>query len=92
VLTPWAGPVRVDVTVDPPLATRGVPATLDWDGASDMTVAVDTSAPGWSVPRADLRAAKEGLRRRLYGPGERERRDAMLRRLSGRYAAWRGSS
>jgi len=91
VLAPWAGPLRVDVTVDPPLAARGIPATLDWDGASDMAVAVDAAAPGWSVPRADLRAAKEALRRRIYGPGERERRDAILQRLSDRYAAWRGS-
>lgn len=89
VLTPWAGPVRVDVTVNPPLAAPGLPTTLDWDGASDMALAVDPDGPGWSVPRQGLRAAKEDLRRRLYGPGEHALRDAILRRLSTQYAAWR---
>lgn len=87
--TPWAGPVRVDVTVDPPLAARGLPATLGWDGASDMALAIDSVGPGWSVRRPELRAAKEALRRRLYGPGERAERDAILRRLSALYAGWR---
>jgi hypothetical protein len=89
VLTPWAGPVRVDVTIDPPLAARGLPATLDWDGASDMALAVEATGPGWSVPRAQLRAAKEALRRRLYYGGQRVERDAILRRLSALYATWR---
>jgi hypothetical protein len=89
VLTPWAGPLRVDVTFDPRLAAHGLPSTLDWDGRSDMAVAVDALGPGWSVSRADLRVTKERLRERLYGRGERARRDAVLRRLSARYAEWR---
>jgi len=28
VLLPWAGPVRVDVTWDPPLVNRGLPGTI----------------------------------------------------------------
>jgi riboflavin synthase len=92
VVTPWAGPVRVDVTVDPPLAARGLPATLGWEGASDMALAIDSAGPGWSVPRAQRRAAKKALRRRLYGPGERTERDAILRRLSALYAGWRAAA
>ena len=48
--------------------------------------------PGWSVPRSQLRAAKEGLRRRLYHPGERRQRDVILRRLSDLYARWRAEA
>jgi len=92
VLTPWVGPICVDVTFDPLLAARGLPATLGWDGAADMALAVDAKGPGWSVTRAGLRPAKESLRRRLYGEGQRERRDKMLRRLSERYAAWRAEA
>jgi hypothetical protein len=89
VLTPWAGPVRVDVTWDPPLVARGLPGG-PWDGWSDTPLAVGDAGPGWAVPRDGLRAAKEGLRRRLYGPGERDVRDRVLAALSRRLAAWRG--
>ena len=89
VFTPWAGPVRVDVTWDPPLIARGLPGTLDWDGRSDMTIAVGETGAGWSVPRERLREAKEAVRVRLYGPGEREVRDEILARLAQRFAAWR---
>ena len=40
VQTPWAEPLRVDVTWDPPLIARGLPGTLDWDGAGDTLIAV----------------------------------------------------
>jgi hypothetical protein len=89
VLTPWAGPVRVDVTWDPPLIARGLPGTLDWDGRSDMTIAVGETCAGWSVPRERLREAKEAVRTRLYDPGEREVRDEILARLAQRFADWR---
>lgn len=39
VLTPWAGPLRVDVTWDPLLVRHGLPGTLDWDGRTDMLLA-----------------------------------------------------
>lgn len=87
--TPWAGPLRVDVTWDPPLITRGLPGTREWDGQSDMLLAVGEAGPGWSVPRAVLREAKEALRRRLYGPGERELRDRTLAALAKRFEEWR---
>ena len=89
VFTPWAGPVRVDVTWDPPLIARGLPGTLDWDGRSDMTIAVGETGAGWSVLEESLREAKEAVRARLYGPGEREIRDAILARLAQRFAGWR---
>jgi hypothetical protein len=89
VLTPWAGPLRVDVTWDPPLAAHGLPATLEWDGSSDMRTAVDATGPGWSLPRDGLRDAKEALRARLYAPGERSRRDRTLAALAARFSAWR---
>ena len=89
VLTPWAGPLRVDVTWDPPLIERGLSGTLRWDCRSDMAVAVGEGGPGWSVSRSRLRDAKEALRARLYGPGERAVRDETLRRLATRFVAWR---
>jgi hypothetical protein len=88
-LAPWAGPLRVDVTWDPPLVAGGLPATLHWDGCSDMATAVEALGAGWSVPRRGLRAAKEALRSRLYAGGERDRRDRILAALSARFAAWR---
>jgi hypothetical protein len=90
VMTPWAGPLRLDVTWDPPLIERGLPGTLRWDCRSDMALAVGDGGPGWSVSRSGLREAKEALRARLYGPGQREVRDQTLRRLAARFEAWRG--
>jgi len=89
VLTPWAGPLRVDVTWDPLLIERGLPGTLDWDGHSDMSLAVGEGGPCWSVPREGLREAKEALRARLYRPGERELRDRTLAAISRRFEEWR---
>jgi len=89
VMTPWAGPLRVDVTSDPPLIEHGLSGTLRWDCRSDMTLAVGDGGPGWSVSRSWLREAKEALRARLYGPGQREVRDETLRRLAARFEAWR---
>jgi len=52
VMTPWSGPLRVDVTWDQPLIERGgLPGTLNWDGRSDMLLAVGEGGPCWSVPR-----------------------------------------
>jgi hypothetical protein len=84
VLTAWAGPLRVDITWDPPLIDRGLPGTLDWDGQSDMALAVGEAGKFWSVPRERLRESKEALRARIYGPGEREIRDHILARLATR--------
>ena len=90
-MTPWAGPLRVDVTWDAPLVERGLPGTLSWDGQSDMRLAVGEGGPGWSVLRSQLRQAKEALRARLYAPGQREVRDETLRRLAARFESWRSS-
>lgn len=92
VMTPWSGPLRVDVTWDPPLVRRGLPGTLEWDGESDMLLAVGEVGPGWSVKREGLREAKEALRRRLYGPGDRELRDSTLAALARRFEAWRAGA
>ena len=89
VITPWAGPLRVDVTWDPPLIGHGLPGTLDWNAESDMLLAIGEAGAGWSVPRNGLREAKEALRRRLYGPGERELRDRTLAALAKRFEEWR---
>jgi len=89
VMTPWSGPLRVDVTWDPPLIVRGLPGTLDWDGHTDMLLAVGEGGPCWSVPRDGLRSAKEALRTRLYREGEREVRDHALAAMAKRFAAWR---
>lgn len=87
--TPWSGPLRVDVTWDPPLIAYGLPGTLDWDAQSDMRLAVDGAGAGWTVPRRQLRSAKEALRSRLYTKAERTLRDKTLAALSRRFAAWR---
>lgn len=87
--TPWAGPLRLDVTWDPPLIAYGLPGTLDWDGGGDMRLAVEGAGPGWTVPRRQLRSAKDALRERLYRRGERAARDRILAALSRRVAGWR---
>ena len=92
VLTPWAGPLRVDVTWDPPLVGRGLPGTLDWDGRTDMLLALGEGGPCWSVPRETLREAKEALRSRLYRPGQREVRDRVLAALARRFEEWRSAT
>jgi hypothetical protein len=92
VLTPWAGPLRVDVTWDPALIRRGLPGTLDWDGRTDMLLAVGEGGPCWSVPREGLREAKEALRSRLYLPGQREVRDRVLAALARRFEQWRSAT
>jgi hypothetical protein len=91
VLAPWAGPLRVDVTWDPVLVWNGLPGTLDWNGQTDMLLAVGEGGPCWAVPRPGLREAKEALRRRLYGPGEREVRDRVLNLMVARFQEWRAS-
>jgi hypothetical protein len=90
-LTPWAGPLRVDVTWDPPLVRAGLPGTLDWDGQSDMLLAVGEGGPCWAAPREGLREAKEALRARLYGPGQRKVRDRVLAAMVRRFEEWRAA-
>jgi hypothetical protein len=86
---PSFGPVLVDVTWDPPLIRAGLPGTLDWDGASDMTSAVG-SAQNWYAPDpVRLRNAKEALRRRMYSKEQRERRDRVLAAMSSAFEAFR---
>jgi hypothetical protein len=92
VLTPWAGPLRVDITWDERLIERGLRGTLNWDGQSDMALAVGEAGPGWSVPRDRLRPAKEALRARLYAHGERKTRDELLALLAARFARWRSGA
>jgi hypothetical protein len=87
--TPWAGPLRVDITWDPPLLDRGFAGPRDWDGASDTALAIDATGPGWSVRRSELRAMKEALRSRVYSPEDRALRDRMLAALSDRVARLR---
>jgi hypothetical protein len=89
--TPWAGVLRLDVTWDPPLLARGLVGTRPWDGASDMQVAIATQESGWTVPRSELRSAKEQLRAQLYDAGQRLLRDRILARLSVRFASWRNA-
>ena len=89
VLTSWAGPLRVDITWDPPLIERGLPGTLNWDGHSDMSLAVGEGGPCWAVPKDSLRDAKEALRSRLYRQGERVLRDQTLAAMARRFEEWR---
>lgn len=89
VFTPWAGPLVVDVTWDPPLLARGLPGAPDWSGREDMPFAVEWAGGAWAVPRKRLRAAKEAIRRRLYTPEERRARDRALHRMSALFEEWR---
>ena len=86
---PGMGPVRVDVTWDPPLVRRGLPGTLGWDGGSDMAVAVGDSPDWWAPDPTRLREEKEALRSRLYSREQRTVRDQVLERMSRRFAEWR---
>lgn len=89
VSVPGVGPCRVDVTWDPPLVRAGLPGQVGWDGCSDMALAVGETTEWWAPDRARLREEKEAVRARIYGPGEREVRDAALGALSERFAALR---
>ena len=88
-LTPWAGPLRLDVTYDDVLLDHGLPGTRTWDGRSDMQLATGDGSSSWAVSVEGLRQNKEQLRDRLYNTGERERRDRTLERLNDRYQQWR---
>lgn len=60
----------------------GLPGTLDCDGASDMTCAVQ---PVVSYAVADdFRAQKEKLRSRLYSAADRNKRDQILAEIAAR--------
>jgi len=85
--TPWAGPLLVDITWHPDAVTGGLPGTLDWDGASNMAVAVEPFQ-SYAVRRTNLRAQKEALRARLYSPEDRALRDATLTEIARRAAAF----
>lgn len=88
VLTPWAGPVTVDVTWHPAAVRAGLPGLPDdWDGRSDSPVAVDPVGAGYAVPRSQLRQAKEALRYRLYDGDDRARRDEVLATIARRASA-----
>ena len=89
VTMPGVGPVRVDVTWDPPLVRRGLPGTLTWDGRSDMAVAVGASDRWWAPDPSRLREQKEALRSRLYAASERAVRDRVLAAMSEQFARWR---
>lgn len=83
--TPWAGPLIVDVTWHPEAITVGLPGTLDWDGESDMAIAVQP-LQSYAVSRPRLRAQKEALRARLYSPDDRALRDATMTEIAQRVA------
>lgn len=89
VVTPWSGPFRVDITWAPPLIAAGLAGTRDWDGKSDMPLAIDAIGPGWAVERTVLRDAKLALRKRIYQAGEAARRAKILRALSDLFLIWR---
>lgn len=54
-----------------------------------MALAVESEGWAWAVPPAQLRAAKEAIRARLYSAAERALRDRILGRLSDLFARWR---
>lgn len=91
VLTPWAGPLTVDVTWPPPAVAAGLPGLPhSWDGRCDTPAAVTAVGPGYAVAPEGLRDAKEALRARLYGREDRQRRDQLLAVIAQRAAALAG--
>lgn len=86
---PGVGPCQVDVTWDPPLVRAGLPGSERWDGVSDTPIAVGSVYATWAPDPANRRAAKEGLRQRLYAGNDRQRRDAALAVMSGVFNDWR---
>lgn len=82
VVTPWAGPLLVDVTWHPAAVRAGLPGTLNWDGASDMICAI--AATRAYVVTSDFRAQKEMLRSRLYSAADRNTRDQILATIAKR--------
>jgi hypothetical protein len=88
VLTPWAGPLIVDVTWHPAAVAAGLPGMpVEWDGRSDLPTAVLAIGPGYAVNRSSLRESKEKLRDRMYSRQQRERRDRILAEVARRAAA-----
>lgn len=81
--TSWAGPLLVDVTWHPAAIRGGLSGTLNWSGDHDMQPAL-APVSCYAVSRRHLRAQKEKLRDRLYTPGQRLRRDALLGELTRR--------
>lgn len=87
VLTPWAGPLIVDVTWHPSAVAGGLPGLApDWDGRTDVPCAVASSTPGYSVAWSGLRDQKLALRDRLYTPVQRSRREELLALIADRAA------
>lgn len=85
VLTPWAGPLIVDITWHPTAVTAGMPGIdPDWDGATDTPTAVTPLGPGYAMNRSGLRDAKERLRSRIYDPEQRGLRDRVLAEVARR--------
>ena len=88
VLTPWSGPLTVDVTWHPAAVDAGLPGLREgWDGRSDTDTAVASTGPGYAVGGSEFRAAKEALRDRLYDQEDRRRRDRVLHEIAVRAAA-----
>lgn len=81
--TDWAGPLLVDVTWHPAAVRAGLAGTLDWDGLSDMTCAVEPIM-SYAVSRGSFRIQKELLRSRLYSPEQRAMRDQVLAEMAAR--------
>lgn len=86
--TNWAGPLLIDVTWHPAAVRAGLAGTLDWDGLSDMTCAVEPIV-SYAVSDGDFRIQKELLRTRLYSPGQRAMRDQVLAEIADRAGKFR---
>lgn len=83
IVTPWAGPLTVDITWHPTAVRAGLPGLgKDWDGCSDVEVAVAVTGCGYAVAESGFREAKEALRARLYSREERQRRDRILKEIA----------
>jgi hypothetical protein len=85
VSVPGRGPCRVDITWDPPLIHAGLAGSLEWDGSSDMVMAIGEPIAFYAPDPDRLREEKEALRRRLYSEPDRDRRDRALAAMSARF-------
>jgi hypothetical protein len=88
VLTPWAGPLLVDVTWPAAAVAAGLGGVPPaWNGSDDTGCAIAPIQASYAVPPGDVRRWKLMLRERLSSPGDLARREVILREIAARVSA-----
>jgi hypothetical protein len=88
VLTPWSGPLLVDVTWPAAAVEAGLPGLdRDWDGLRDGGCAIEPIQAAFAVERRDIRTWKLALRHRRTSPADFTRRESVLSEIAARVHA-----